>query len=136
MTWLIAIVCIILIIYFWRIFLPLAIIAAIGLGVFLLYMHGEMDRNERNRKLAEQTVRERIAKAKATAGDVVREWEVFSETDPASGVEVPRRSSVSSDEGLCQTGDVHDPQAVKEESLEINPYWNRSAWPTFGFPTG
>ena len=109
MTWLIAIICIILIIYFWRIFLPLAIIAAIGLGIFILYMLWESDRSarnwklaEQNRKLAEQTVRERIAKAKATAGNVIREWEVFSETDPASGVKVPRRSSVLSDDGLCR----------------------------------
>jgi hypothetical protein len=33
---------------------------------------------------------------------VVRQWEVSSETDPASGEEVPRYASVLSDDGLCR----------------------------------
>ncbi len=102
MAWLIAIICIIVVIVFWRIFLPLAVIAAVGLGLLLLYSQGESDRSERKRKLAEQTVRQKIANAKATAGDVVREWEVSSETDPASGEKVPRYASVLSDDGLCR----------------------------------
>ncbi len=102
MVWLIAIICIILVVVFWRIFIPLALIAAVGLGLLLLYAQGEGDRSESKRKLAEQTVRERIANAKATAGDVVREWEVWSQTDPASGEKVPRSASVLSDDGLCR----------------------------------
>jgi len=102
MAWLIAIACIILVIIFWRIFLPIALVAAVGLGLLLLYLQGEHDRSERKQKLAEQTVRQRIAKAKATAGDVVREWKVWSKTDPASGNKVPRNASVMSDDGLCR----------------------------------
>ena len=102
MTWLIAIICIILVIVFWRIFVPLALIAAVGLGLLLLYLQGDSERSERKRKLEEQTVRQRIAKAKATAGDVVREWEVSSETDPASGEKLPRYASILSDDGLCR----------------------------------
>jgi len=102
MAWLIAIICIILVIIFWRIFLPLALIAAVGFGLFMLYMLGESDRNERKRKVAEQTVRERITNAKAAVGGVVRQWEVGSETDPASGEKVPRYASVLSDDGLCR----------------------------------
>lgn len=102
MIWLIGIICIILVIVFWRIFLPLALIAAVGLGLLLLYVLAESSRSERERKLAEQTVRERIAKAKATAGDIVREWEVQLATDPASGEKVPRYASVLSDDGLCR----------------------------------
>ena len=101
-TWLVAIVCIVVVIVFWRIFVPLAIIAALGLGLLLLYLQGDSERSERKRKLEEQTVRQRIAKAKATAGDVVREWEVSSETDPASGEKVPRYASILSDDGLCR----------------------------------
>lgn len=102
MTWLIAIVCVILVVVFWRIFLPLALIAAVGLGLLVLYVVTESNRSERQQKLAEQTVREKIAKAKAAAGDVVREWEVLSETDPASGEKVPRYAGVVSDDGLCR----------------------------------
>jgi len=109
MTWLIAIICIILIIYFWRIFLPLGIVAAIGLAILIGYFQMESNRNERNRKLEEQAARERtikakegIAKAKDAGKDIVREWEVFSETDPASGKKVPRSASVLSDDGLCR----------------------------------
>ena len=102
MAWLIAIICIILVVVFWRIFLPLALIAAVGLGLLLLYVLAESNRSERQRKLAEQAVGERIARAKATAGDVVREWEVHLATDPASGEKVPRYASVLSDDGLCR----------------------------------
>ena len=102
MTWLIAIICIILAIAFWRIFVPLAIIAAVGLGLLLLYFQGESARSERKRQLEEQAVRQRIANSKATARDIVREWDVSAETDPASGEKVPRYASVLSDDGLCR----------------------------------
>ena len=102
MAWLIAIICIILVIVFWRIFLPIAIIAAVGLGLVFLYVVGESERSERERQVAEQTTLERIAKAKVAAGDVVREWKVLFQTDPASGKKVPRYASVLSDGGLCR----------------------------------
>ncbi len=65
----------------------------------------ESDRTEQRehaQKVAEQTVREKIANAKTTAGDVLRVWEVRFATDPASGEKVPRYASVWSDSGLCQ----------------------------------
>ena len=109
MVWLIAIICIILVVVFWRIFLPLALIAAVGLGLLLLYVQGESGRRAQRQKLeeqkvreAEQAVRQRIATAKATAGNVVRQWEILSETDPASGEKVPRHASILSDDGLCR----------------------------------
>lgn len=90
MTWLIAIICIILVVVFWRIFLPLALIAAVGVGLWLLYLQRESDGSERTQKPTEQAVRERIANAKAAAHDIARRWEVRTETDPASGEKVPR----------------------------------------------
>src|SRR5262249_23754176 len=102
MSWLIAIVCIILILVFWRIFLPLAVIAAVLVGLWLLYTQQESKRSERERKLAAQTVRQRIANAKANAGNNVRQWEVLFETDPASGEKVPRYATILSDDGLCR----------------------------------
>jgi len=102
MTWLIAIICVVLVVVFWRIFLPLAVIAAIALGVLILYAQGDDDRTARKRKITEQTVRDRIAAAKATTSNAAREWEVSEETDPASGERVPRSATVLSDEGLCR----------------------------------
>ena len=113
MGWIVAIICIILVVIFWRIFVPLAIVAAVGFALLLLYIIVDSNQKEHKRAQAEQEVREkftkaqaaaqeRIAKAKATAGDVVQQWEVSAETDPASGEKVPRYASVLSDDGLCQ----------------------------------
>jgi hypothetical protein len=102
MAWLIVIISVILVVLFWRIFLPLALVAAVGVALLLLYEQGESNRSERERKLAEQTLRERIATARANAGNAVREWDVWSETDPASGQKMPRSASVLSDDGLCR----------------------------------
>ena len=102
MAWLIAIICIILAVIFWRIFIPLALVAVVGIVIVILYTKGESERREREQKVAEQTVRQKIAKAKATAGNVVRQWEVSFETDPASGEKVPRYASILSDDGLCR----------------------------------
>ena len=114
----------------WRIFLPIALIAAVGLGLLVLYIVmgvEDSDRNEHKRKLTEQTVREKIANAKATAGDVLREWEVRSETDPASGEKVPRYASVVSDSGLCRLAveqriDGSALAGIYCSGLKISPY--------------
>jgi len=103
MIWLIVIIGIIVLsIIYWRIFVPLALVGVVGIIYLFLYLQELGERRESERKLAEQTVQERITKAKATAGDVVREWKVQTETDPASGKEVPRYASVMSDDGLCR----------------------------------
>ena len=113
MAWIVAIICIILIVIFWRIFVPLAVVVAVGIGVLLLYLKVDSDRSERARLQAEKvvqekiaianaTIQERIAKAKASAGSVEREWEVSTEADPASGKNIPRTASVLSDNGLCR----------------------------------
>lgn len=87
----------------------------------------DSDRNEHKRKLTEQTVREKIANAKATAADVLREWEVRSETDPASGEKVPRYASVVSDSGLCRLAveqriDGSALAGIYCSGLKISPY--------------
>ena len=77
--------------------------------------------------ITEQTVREKIANAKATAGDVLREWEVRSETDAASGEKVPRYASVVSDSGLCRLAveqriDGSALAGIYCSGLKISPY--------------
>ena len=82
MTYLIAILSVILVITFWRIFLPIALIAAVGLGLLILYINQESDRGARDQARAEEALRKRIAEAKAIGSGVDREWTVKSETDP------------------------------------------------------
>ena len=109
MAWIVGIICIILIVVFWRIFASIAVIAAVGLALILLYVKIENDQNQRNQIAAEQRhviavqeLRTKIAKAQASAKGVSRTWEVSTEIDPASGAKVPRNASVLSDDGLCR----------------------------------
>jgi len=120
MAWLIVIICIILVVVFWRVFLPLALIAAVGLVILLLYFQNESNQRERERQIenkriaqeqqveaqkarqAIEAAKQKIADAQATAANVVRKWKVLSETDPASGEKVPRYAGVLSDDGLCR----------------------------------
>jgi hypothetical protein len=106
MGWLVAIVCLILIAIFWRVLIPIAlvlgVIALVGGGLFFLYLKVDSDRSERQRAKAEQELRQRIVTAQANAKGRERTWEVWSETDPASGAKVPRNASVLSHDGLCR----------------------------------
>jgi hypothetical protein len=108
-------------------FLPVALIAAVGLGLLVLYIVMGVEDSDRNERVTEQTVREKIANAKATAGDVLREWAVRSETDPASGEKVPRYASVVSDSGLCRLAveqriDGSALAGIYCSGLKISPY--------------
>lgn len=100
MVWLIAIMCIIVVVVFWRVFPPLALMAAYGLLVLFIYTQSNYARNER--RTAEQTPQQTVATANATTGALARVWQVSSEPDPASGAKMPRTASVLSDDGLCQ----------------------------------
>ena len=112
MSWLIGFICIILFVVFWRIFLPLALIAAVGVGMLYFYSTVQ-EKKQENKRIAEaQLVQERIRFATDVANKkianskltpiVEREWEVMSEVDPASGENIPRSATVLSDEGLCR----------------------------------
>lgn len=106
MGWLIALVCIVLVAIFWRVLLPIAavlvVVALVGGGLLFLYLKFDSDRSERQRAKAEQQLSQRIATAQASAKGQERKWEVWSETDPASGARVPRNAFVMSDDGLCR----------------------------------
>jgi hypothetical protein len=105
MAWLIGIVCIVLVIKFWRIFLPLGLIAGVAIGLILL----DAERTDRAQaKLEQQKLEQRKLKVqkvqRALNASPMKDtkWEISSETDPASGKPVPRTASVVSDNGLCR----------------------------------
>jgi hypothetical protein len=111
MGWLVAIICIILVVIFWRVLIPVAVVAAIAIGLLVLYLKIDGDRREEKRIQVEQEVQAKIAKAQAAAREAIakgnataveRPWVVLTQTDPASGEEVPRSASVLSDNGLCR----------------------------------
>lgn len=113
MDWIIAIICIVIVFIFWRIFLLLALIIGVGLGALFLYEEVNSNRNESKRVQAEKEIQEKIAQANAmtrarianaetSSKNVEREWEIWAQTDPASGLNVPRNASVLSDNGLCR----------------------------------
>jgi hypothetical protein len=111
MAWLVGIICIILIVVFWRIFAPIAIgLAAIAV-VGMLYWKIDSDQRDRKRQEVESKAAQSAAQAaaelrdrftKANAAAVGRVWEVLTEADPASGAKMPRAAAVLSDNGLCQ----------------------------------
>jgi hypothetical protein len=101
LTWLLAIVCIIIVIAAWRIFLPLAIAAIVLFAALFIYLENHKQSTEKKRIATEQALADRIAKAKEKAPEAPREWQVRSEPDPASGKEIPRFARIQSDDGLC-----------------------------------
>ena len=129
MSWLIAIACIILVAIFWRVLLPIALVAFVGIGLLILYLKVDSERSERQRIKAEQEVRERIANAQAVSKGTERAWEVLTETDPASGEKVPRYASVLSDDGLCRLQieeriDRTRLAGIYCRGLKVSPYGN------------
>ena len=106
MVWVVGIIVLILCIVFWR-----AALAILGIGaflMFLLFQNIERQDEEHARQRAAAAERNRAVSAEARqrvkdAQDTLepREWQVITETDPASGVAVPRRALVKSDNGLC-----------------------------------
>jgi hypothetical protein len=102
MAWLIGIVCVILMIRFWRIFLPLGLIAGAALGLLWL---SESRRSDAQAKAAQKLVEGknlRIQRALNAEPKKGLKWELGSEIDPASGKEVQRTAAVSSENDLCR----------------------------------
>lgn len=102
MGWIVGIICVILVVIFWRIFLPLALVAALALGGVLVYESNQSNKRERERVRAEQSLKDKLAAASSKGADVDREWIVQTMRDPASGADVPRSASVVGDSGICK----------------------------------
>lgn len=101
MGWLIAIVCVILVVVFWRIFAPIIAIAVAGIALLAIFFWIQDQREERRRAEAQRRLHERLSVA-GSALDTSRQWEVRREADPSTGELVPRTASIVSDDGLCQ----------------------------------
>ncbi len=109
MAWLIGIICVILIVIFWRISLPIFFLAVAGIGIWLLSENAEREQRESMRAKAAQESRQKIEEARnkieralAQGGETHHTWKVTTQEDPASGEEVPRNAWVSSDGNLCK----------------------------------
>lgn len=99
MGWLIGIVCVILVLVFWRVFLPLGVIAAAAIGLFVLHENNESEKRQREIQQAAQANRTKIAIAKQN--ETPKDWTLLYESDPASGKKIARTASIQSDDGLC-----------------------------------
>jgi hypothetical protein len=101
MAWLIGLVCVILVIVFWRIFLPLSVIAAVALALFFVFLSGQQEKQRKAEEVAAQALRARIARAQQNETSVDKEWQVYYEPDPANKMPVARTAMIQSDDGLC-----------------------------------
>src|SRR2546430_996239 len=99
MTWLIAVICILVVVIFWRISLPIAVTAAVALVLFILHVRSENRRSAQTPRQAGQAAQQKIA-APQEPPSVAREWQTVSQRDPASGKDLPRYARVVSDDGL------------------------------------
>ncbi len=106
MAWLVGIIVLFLCIVFWR-----AALWILGIGAVLIFLFIQNDARQdeeraRQRAAAAERSRAVIAAARQRVQDAQenlepREWQITAETDPASGLAVPRRALVESDNGLC-----------------------------------
>lgn len=101
MGWIVGIICIILVVVFWRIFAPLAVIVVLAIGGFLVYDNNQNNKREREREQAERTLSDKLAAVINNAGHAELQWVVQNVRDPASGESIPRSASILSDGGVC-----------------------------------
>jgi hypothetical protein len=101
MGWLVGIICLILVVVFWRVFLPFAGLAALALGGYLIYDNNQSNKLERERMRSEEALKAKLAGASSNSGGIQREWVVQTMRDPASGESKPRFASILSDGDLC-----------------------------------
>lgn len=129
MAWLIGIICVIIVIVFWRIFLPLAAIAGIGLGLFLWNENYKQEKIQEKANLAAEEIRKKIATAKQNEFPIGNEWQIYYEDDPASKLPIARTASIKSDDGLCFLSvqkrlDGSELTGLNCPGIEISPYKN------------
>ncbi len=108
MGWLVGIISVIIIVCFWRVFLPIAVVLGLVLGAWLLNVQhqNDIDRKEaaaaaREKATAQKELRVRIATAQKYASSYGRKWVVSGSLDPASNKKIARMASITSNDGLC-----------------------------------
>jgi len=103
MSILITIICIIIVLIFWRIFLPLALAA--GAIIFIWYL-GDVAEKENKVQRAQEHY-EQVIRKQQTTNLTKGTWKVTTRRDPASDIEVTRNAYVYSDDGLCSVQVEH-----------------------------
>ena len=88
-----------IVIRIWRIFLWLAVLAVIGIGILLLVGHLVEENRIANLKKEAQELHTKVTRAQHNAAP--KEWVVRGEQDPASRKKIARSASIQSDCGLC-----------------------------------
>lgn len=101
MTWLIGLLCIVIIVAFWRVFLPLALIAIMGIiFLFWIMVQDGKERGQDKQKEVEM-LHTKIKNAQLSASAEGKEWKLLYEPDPASDIPIARTASILSNDGLC-----------------------------------
>jgi hypothetical protein len=101
MDWLIGIIGVVIVVRFWRIFLPLSVAAVLALVGFYLYDHHQSEKWQKAKAKEIQEIRAKVATAKRNATLEDKEWIVYGERDPASGETIARTAAIKSDDSLC-----------------------------------
>jgi type II secretory pathway pseudopilin PulG len=101
MAWLIGIFCVVVVIIFWRIFLPLGILALVGIVVLFMAIQDNEEKRAREKAQQAAELRQKIAQARENATSEGKEWRVSYQKDPASGVMIARQVHIESNDSLC-----------------------------------
>ena len=102
MAWLIGIICIVIIFKLWEIFLPLAIIAVIGIGLLYAYFDYSNEKKINEKETKAQQFKDKISIAQKNATPEGRQWYVSYAADPASGIKIARSAVIKSNDSLCR----------------------------------
>lgn len=129
MAWLVGIICVILIIAFWRVFLPLALIAGVAFAIFIVSSQEKQENRRKAKQAAEDALRTKIAVAQQNATSEGKEWQVYYQPDPASQIPIARYASVRSDDDLCYLSvqkRINGTELTELSCSEIPINWYRS----------
>lgn len=99
---LIGIIAIILVVIFWRIFLPLSIVIVIGFAGLIGYDRIQTEKAEKERAAIKTLLQERVRAAQESASPEGKVWLISTYTDPASGSRIAGRAFIQSNDGLCK----------------------------------
>ena len=102
MGWLIGIICVVLVIFFWWIFIPLGIFVGIVFGGFMLWASINDDKRDAKEAREVAAFKNKVSTARANATSQGKEWKVRYEEDPASGKNIAREAYIVSNDNLCK----------------------------------
>lgn len=101
MAWLIGIISIILLICFWRIFLPIALILGAATGLFFSYDYLKTEKRLKAEKETAAALERKIWLAQIDEKTNGEGWEIYYQPDPASNKMIARAVVAQSNDGLC-----------------------------------